>query len=125
MDVISENLYSVVVPAEGEAAFKIQDFAINPEDHYKSYKINILSAEEDKPCAKRNNFTDNSWMKALISWFPFLILIVAWGFFINRYSGKKSPQKKILLLIEEQNKLFEQLNTHLKQIAGSVKNRER
>lgn len=64
-------------------------------------------------------------MKALISWFPFLILIVAWGFFINRYSGKKSPQKKTLLLIEEQNKLFEQLNTHLKQIADSVKNRER
>lgn len=28
MDVISENLYSVVVPAEGEAAFKIQDFAL-------------------------------------------------------------------------------------------------
>ena len=125
IDVISESLYSVVVPAENEAAFKIQDMAINTESHYKNYKINILSAEEDKPCAKRNNFTDNPWMKALISWFPFLILIAAWGFFINRSSGKKSPQKKTLLLIEEQNKLFEQLNAHLKQIADSAKNRER
>lgn len=125
MDVISENLYSTVVPAKNEAAFKIQDFAINPEDHYKNYKINILSAEEDKPCAKKNNFTDDPWIETLISWFPFLILIAVWGFLTSRYSGKNSPQKKILLLIEEQNKLFEQLNTHLKQIAGSVKNRER
>ena len=53
IDVISESLYSVVVPAENEAAFKIQDMAINTESHYKNYKINILSAEEDKPCAKK------------------------------------------------------------------------
>ena len=74
---------------------------------------------------KKNDFTDDPWIETLISWFPFLILIAVWGFFINRSSGKKSPQKKILLLIEEQNNLFEQLNTHLKQIADSVKNGER
>ena len=125
IDVATEDLYSTVVPANGEAACKVFTNAIKDQEIYKNYKINILSLTQEEPCeSNKSKLADNVFIQILISCAPILFLIVVWVLLARKYSGKNSPQQKSLFLIEKQNELFEQQNAYLKCIAESIKNKQ-
>ncbi len=115
VDTFTEYIYGTVVPAKDYAAFRIRDVADKNIKEYQNHKVRVTSA---RPVIKykRTKSKSKTFTKIFISWFPMLLLIAVWIFFIRKYQGKNSPQKKIIelqekqyLLIEDQNLLFEKL----------------
>lgn len=45
IDVVTEPIYGVVVPASNEVAFRVRDVADKPETAYVSHSVRIVSAE--------------------------------------------------------------------------------
>ena len=116
IDTITEYNYDLVVPADDEIAFRVKGGADKDKSEYQNHQVKITSARPIVPYTSKKSFTNNTIVKILISWGPMLLLIAVWIFFMKKQQGKGSPQKKIIeiqekqcLLVEEQNKLFQQL----------------
>lgn len=108
VDVATQSLYQVIVPAQQEAAFRVQDTVVNPKESYASHKARILYAERhfvNEP-RKKTGF----WTDILVSWSPMLLLILVYVFYMKRCVGKSSPQMKMISLIESQTAVMEQTN---------------
>lgn len=109
IDVITQPIYGLVVPASQEVAFRIRDVADKPKTAYVSNSIRVVSAEQrptPQPQAKQSSF---SWADLLASWGPMLLLIAVWVFFMRRMNKKGSPQVRTVELIEKQNAVLERL----------------
>ena len=77
IDVATEELYSNIVPANGEAAFKIFTHATKDREVYTNYKINILSSTQEEPCvSKKSKLSDNGFTQMLGIWAPILFITV-------------------------------------------------
>ena len=125
IDVATEELYSNIVPANGEAAFKIFTHATKDREVYTNYKINILSSTQEEPCvSKKSKLSDNGFTQMLGIWAPILFITVVFLWLTRKYAGKNSPQQRRFLLVEKQNELFAQQNAYLKSIAESIKNKQ-
>ena len=56
----------------------------------------------------------------LLSWAPMLLLIAVWIFFIRRYSGRKSPQAKLVANSDLQVKATQELAAAAQRIAQAL-----
>jgi len=119
IDVVTQPVYGLVVPASQEVAFRIRDVADKPKAAYVSNTVRVISAEPrvtQQPRPKQSSF---SWIvDLLVSWGPMLLLIAVWIFFMQRMSKKGSPQVRTIELIEKQNAILERLATAVEK-AGS------
>ncbi|MDR0776379.1 MAG: hypothetical protein LBE81_07050 [Azonexus sp.] len=107
IDVVTQPVYGLVVPASQEVAFRIRDVADKPKAAYASNAVRVVSAEPRvtrQPQPKQSSF---SWIvDVLVSWVPILLLIAVWIYFMRR---KDSPQARTIELIEKQNAILERL----------------
>ena len=115
IDTFTEYTYGMVVPPNEEIAFRIKDGADKNPEEYHSHKVRITSAKQVHQYTSGNS-KRKTFIRIMISWAPMLLLIAVWIFFMRKYQGKNSPQEKIVTtqekqisLIENQNKLFEEL----------------
>lgn len=115
IDTTSTELWGVIVPAQGEAAFKVRSNAVNDKAAYATQKIRVMSAEA-RPgrSVKPNETAMDTAQQIFISWFPMVLLIGVWIYFAKRM---KSPQDKLHQLVEEQNK-------HLARIATALERKD-
>ncbi|MBI4987676.1 MAG: hypothetical protein HZC23_02550 [Rhodocyclales bacterium] len=103
IDVVTQPLFGVVVPASQEVSFRVRDAADKPRTAYASSTVRVVSAEQrvvQQPQAKQASF---SWSDLLVSWGPMLLLIGVWIFFMRKLNKKGSPQVRTVELIEQQN----------------------
>ena len=107
IDVITQPIYGLVVPASQEVAFRVRDVADKPKAAYVSNSVRVVSAEQ-RPQSKQSSF---SWPEILISWAPMLLLIAVWIFFTHKFNKKGSPNARTIELIENQNAILERLAT--------------
>ena len=126
IDSAFENIYALVVPPDEKVSFKIQTTAIDDKNNYASHKAYIISSTQNIP--GKNNFNNRgssnnygSLKKIFISWFPLLLLILVWIFFVKRYSGKGSNQYKLVELMEKQVEYDEVRNKEISSIAKSLR----
>ena len=109
IDVVSQPVYGLVVPASQEVSFRVRDIADKPKNAYASSSVRVVSAEQRKiqqPKPKQSSFP---WTDILISWGPMLLLIAVWIFFMRRMNKKGSPQARTVELIEKQNAVLERI----------------
>jgi len=120
IDTITETLYGVVVPGEGEVAFRVSDAASRPKEAYATQTIRVVSAEPKGVRPRTPRSTMDTLGEYLLNWAPMLLLIGVWIFFMRRSKRKDSPQIRTITLIEEQNALFDAQNKLLARIAAAV-----
>jgi len=123
IDVVTQHLYGIVVPAKEEVDFRVRDQADKTKANYVTSSARIVSAEE-KCSPKRKKKKHSLIVELLISWGPMLLLIGVWLLFMKKYNGKSSPQKQSLLILEQQTKLLKQQAEAIERIANVVEERK-
>lgn len=107
IDVLSQPVYGLVVPAGQQVAFRLQGPAAVKENLYAGVQARVVSAEAHAPSPPRASREEsNRVVNFLISWGPMLLLVVVWIFLARKYGGKGSTQEKMLAAIGEQNALL-------------------
>lgn len=122
IDTVTGHDYSFIVPPKEEIAFRVSDTAARKlSKDYASHKVIITSAKQDLPTSskKKNNFI----IELLISWGPMLLLIAVWIFFMRKYQGKNSPQKKIIGIQEKQYEAIKKQNELFSELIETIKNK--
>lgn len=107
IDVLSERVYDLVVPAGQQIAFRLQAPAAAGPNSYAGVEARVVSAEAHTPLAPRSAKKETNLIRdVLISWGPMILLIAVWLLLARKYSGKGSTQNKLLAAIVEQNSLL-------------------
>jgi ATP-dependent Zn protease len=116
IDVSRNRLYFTKIEPGGEVAFRVREAALHPKSAYVSQEVrlSLCDPEKNPPPRKPQQSQDNWFTSLLVDWFPMLLLIACWIFFMRRCSGSKSPTIRIL---ERQLDLTEQQNKTLERIA--------
>ena len=83
----------------------------------RSYQNN-LSANCESISAPQK--TDNQWIKLVVSWGPMILLIIVWILLARKYSGRKSPQQKMVNLMEQQVQTGEQTKADIQRLADAA-----
>jgi ATP-dependent Zn protease len=121
VDVLSQPVYGLVVPAGQQVAFRIQGPAAVKESLYAGVRARVVSAEAHAPSAPRAAKQEsNRFVDFLVSWGPMLLLIAVWIFLARKYSGKGSTQDKMLNAIGEQNVLLAKQISAIEAIGAAV-----
>jgi ATP-dependent Zn protease len=121
IDVISEPVYGLVVPAGQQVAFRLQTTAAADQASYSGVIARVVSGESHVPSTTRTRSQKSSrYVEILISWSPMIFLILVWVLLARRYSGKGSNQEKMLKAIGEQNALLTKQIAALETIASVV-----
>jgi ATP-dependent Zn protease len=139
IDVHKDYFSAPLKPGE-DLAFRIYEFAAQPQSAYVSHQVRVVSAKyKCAPAQKTSSVTPPApvpskknaiqWKERLLDWFPLLLLIVVWLFFITRCSGAKSPamraQERQFKLLEHQVGIVEQQNALIERIAAALEERNK
>jgi len=109
IDVVTQPVYGLVVPASQEVAFRIRDVADKPKAAYVSNTVRVISAEQRATQQSQPAQPSFSWSELLVSWGPMLLLIGVWIIFMRKMNKKGSPQVRTIELIERQNAILERI----------------
>lgn len=124
IDVLSQPIYGLVVPAGQQVAFRLQGPAAATQGAYVGVQARVVSAEAHAPTEPRPAKQEtNRFIDFLVSWGPMLLLIAVWIFLARKYSGKGSTQDKMLAAINEQNALLAKQASAIESIAAAVRQR--
>jgi ATP-dependent Zn protease len=126
IDVLSQPVYGVAVPAGQEVAFRVQGQAAAAQASYSGVQVRVSSGEshiarQPRPPAKEAS----PWLDVLVSWGPMLLLILVWVVLARKYSGRGSTQDKMLLAVNEQNALLARQLSAIESIAQAAKSAPR
>lgn len=125
IDVLSERVYGLVVPAGQDVAFRLQAPAAAGPDAYAGARARVVSAEAHAPFTPRAaKSVPHPVIDLLVSWGPMILLIAVWLFMMRRYSGKGSTQDKMLAAIGEQNTLLARQIAAIESIAAAASTRK-
>ena len=128
VDASTDQLYTVTVPAHGNAAFRAQFLAAADADVYVRHESRIMSensyADYANTCGGDGEGLGGVLISLLISSIPILLLIGVWIYFMRRTMGKNSAQTKSLELIEKQVDLIAEQNSALRDIADSMRDKD-
>jgi len=121
IDTVTGYEYSYIVPPKEEIAFRVSGTSARSlNEDYTSHKVIVTSAKQDLPSTKkRKNFI----IELMISWGPMFLLIAVWIFFIRKFQGKNSPQKKIIVIQEKQYELIKAQNELFADLIETIKNK--
>jgi ATP-dependent Zn protease len=124
IDVHEKYFFNTTLKPGEDLAFRIYEPAAQAQSAYASYPMRVVSANYapaqetsgvDTPASVPSKNSAIQWKERLLNWFPLLLLIVVWLFFITRYSGAKSPAmrraERQVELVERQVELTERQNT--------------
>ena len=104
IDSVTQELYSMVLPPNDSTAFVVRTQAQSAASEYATFKTRVTYAEKKSQCTTSKK-KQNWLVSALINWAPLIILLGAWIVIMMRFQ-KKSPQTKVLELVEQQNELI-------------------
>ena len=125
VDVLSQPIYGLVVPAGQQVAFRLQGTAAAKEVLYAGVQMRVVSAEAHAPSVARvTKQESNQFVDFLISWGPMLLLIAVWILLARKYSGKGSTQAKMLVAVGEQNALIAKQIAAIEAIAFAANSRK-
>lgn len=121
IDVLSQPIYGLVVPAGQQVAFRLQGPAAAAQGAYVGVEARVVSAEAHTSSIPRLDQPEtNRFVDFLVSWGPMLLLIAVWIFLARKYSGKGSTQDKMLAAINEQNALLAKQVSAIEIIAAAA-----
>ena len=104
IEVLTESLYGITVPAGQQVAFRMQGSAAASESAYASVQARVTSGETQK--ARPQQKPESRIIAFLVSWGPMLVLILVWVYLARKFNGKGSLQNRTVDLIAEQNAIL-------------------
>jgi ATP-dependent Zn protease len=121
VDVMTQPVYGIVVPANQEVSFRLQGLLGASQNSYSVMEARVSSGEThiERQASKKKS-EDSLFMNLLVSWGPMLLLIGTWIFFMKKSDGKNSAQNRTLDLIAEQNLLFTKQLSAIENIADAA-----
>lgn len=121
IDVLSQPIYGLVVPAGEQVAFRLQAPAAAASGEYVGVQARVVSADSHRN-ASAGEVTESSGfdLHFLRSWGPMILLIAVWVLLVRKYSGKGSTQDKMLEVIGEQNFLLSKQTAAIESIASHL-----
>jgi len=134
IDTTNDKIYGVELSGNSTMAFKLQTYPAKEQEEYASHKVRVISFDRERvsECKASTSRPPVSapkkralWLDILISWFPMLLLIGVWIYFIKRMGGKGSQQNRTIDLIETQNGLFSKQNKSIDRIAKAIENNDK
>lgn len=126
IDVISEPVYGLVVPAGQQVAFRLQAPAAADQSSYSGVTVRVISGNSNAPSAPSTSAQKSSkYLEVLVSWAPMILLILVWVVLARKYSGKGSNQEKMLAAISEQNALLAKQIAAIEAIASAASAQKR
>jgi ATP-dependent Zn protease len=121
IDVLTQPVYGIVVPASQQVAFRLQGPAAATQGAYSGVQVRVTSGESHPPRDTRPAKSDATpWLDFLISWGPMLLLVLVWIFLARKYNGKGSVQHRMLGAIGEQNTLLAKQLAAIESIASAA-----
>lgn len=124
IDVISQPVHGLVVPAGQQVAFRLLAPAAAAPAMYAGVEARVVSAEAHVPFVPpppaRAENEPNVFVSLLVSWAPMLLLIAVWVLLARKFSGKGSTQDKMLTAIGEQNALLARQIAAIEAIASAA-----
>ncbi len=123
IDTTTQSLYTVIVPAQGTASFKIEDYTARPKSDYASQELRIMSAET--PIRKNPESASESLVGVVLAWLPMVIFIGMLGYFLKKAAGKTSYSAKLVAHYEEQTTVMKSHNELLARIATALENKQK
>ncbi|MFQ6332576.1 FxLYD domain-containing protein [Methylophilus sp. 3sh_L] len=125
IDVLTEHVYGLVIPAGQQVAFRLQSSAAASKNAYSEVQARVISAEAHPPQAPHPAPEErNAVFEYLISWVPMVIFIGVWMFLARKYSGKGSIQDQMLTAISNQNSLLTKQITAIESIASAANSKK-
>ncbi len=118
VDVISENLYGVVIPAHQEFAFRVRGPADKPKASYAKAVVRVASVSP-----KHVPETKSEWSRLLELLYllgPLILIIGVFEFFARKLTGKNSPQQRMVGHVELQTAKMERNIAALERIANAL-----
>ncbi len=120
VDVLTEALYGINVPAGQQVAFRMQGAAAANESAYAGVQARVTSGETQQAKPRGEQKTDNRFVSFLITWWPVLLVVLVWLYLIRKQTGKNSPQNRALNLIAEQNIILTKQLAAIETIAAAA-----
>lgn len=121
IDVLSESIYGLVVPAGEQVSFRLQGAAATTQATYANAQVRVVSAESHSRSTKQSSSESKSQLRELaVSWGPMVLLVLVWLFLVRKYNGKGSNQDKLLTAINEQNALLTRQSSAVEAIAAAL-----
>jgi ATP-dependent Zn protease len=118
VDVTTQPIYGVVVPANQEVAFRLREEADKQRDAYASAVARIVSAEPKFSASPKQR--QSALADFLYSWGPMVLLIGVWLLVMRKYMGKNSPQQRSLALVERQTEILKRQVEVLERLAAAA-----
>ena len=123
IDMLSESMYDMVVPAGEQIAFRLQGAAATTEASYAKAQVRVIRAQ--RPVTHRPVRQEkNPLIEMAISWGPMLLFILFILLLVRRSSGKGSYQEKMLTAVNEQNSLLTRQAAAIETIAAALASRQ-
>jgi ATP-dependent Zn protease len=123
IDTVTDSVYATIAPPKDQVSFRVSGTARMPKEAYASQKVRVLFAEPRVSRQAQKKEENSFFVDLFVSWFPMLLLIALWIFFMQRMQTKNSPQGKQLEIFEKQNAILEAQNALLARIANAVENK--
>lgn len=119
IDVVTQNLNELVIPAADEVGFRIYDVAMQPQGAYASSKVRVLSAT-----SKVTPESSSLAASLLANWGPVAIFFFALFWFLRRLTkNPKSPAQRSLAMMEQQTEILAQQARMLERLAAAAEQR--
>ena len=118
VDTVVEPLAGVVSPADEPVEFRVQGAAAKDAKAYASQRVRVMDGSAR--WVKVGEPGRGAFVDLLLSWAPMLLLIAVWIFFMRRYSGRKSPQAKLVANSDLQVKATQELAAAAQRIAQAL-----
>jgi hypothetical protein len=127
IDTVTEDLYSVVVPAHQEATFRTINTPARRREDYAAQTVRVVSARATQSVKRpAEKSIDTKIREFTYAFGPVILLIVVWLVFMRLFlRSKKSPQQRSLALLEKQNSILEKQNELLERLATAAETRSK
>lgn len=123
VDTLVEPAAGLVSPADEAVEFRVQGVAARDAKAYATQRVRVMDGSAR--WSKAAETKQSSLVELLLSWAPMLVLIAVWVMVARWFSGKKSPQGKLVEIAQAQAKATQDLVAATQRIAQALeKSRE-
>ncbi len=119
VDTLVEPVANVVSPAGESVEFRVQGPAAKDAKAYVTQRSRVVDGSV-RWVRSPGDPAANTLVNLFLSWLPMIVLIAVWVFFARRYSGKNSPQARLVANSDLQLKTAQEQAEALRRIAAAL-----
>ena len=121
IDTVVETMDGFLVPAGETVQFRIRQPASREAATYATQSVRLVDA--DVVWVKAPPKAGNPFVDVLVAWGPMLLLIAIWVYWMRRYTGARSIQSRMFVVMEKQLEVAQAQGRAIAQAAAALERR--